>query len=637
MLNSKVKRAIPFLMFFWFIVVAVSLVWNLKIISNSTENSAKVQTSAFFDQIQIMRAWNAKHGGVYVKIDSTIKPNPYLDIPNRDLVVDSIGLELTLINPAFMTRLVANISQEKNKTLFHITSLNPIRPENKANEWETRMLNLFERGTKDTIELLEIYGEKKFVYMKPLIVTNACLKCHEKQGYKLGDIRGGISVSIPATEYIKSETRLKNNIWIVHTIAFILGIIGLVIFKIIFDRYLGWLLKAKKDTEKQKDIASKAQDKAELANRHKSEFLANMSHEIRTPLNGVIGFTEILMQGKLTDEQNEQLEIIRVSGDNLLSLINDIIDYSKIEANQLLIEKTAINLTDTVLEAVKMMTLRTNEKGLDLKLDIHPDTPIWILGDPVRIKQIILNYTNNAIKFTSNGFVSIDIYPVETKNNKVKIRFDVIDTGIGISKENHHKMFKTFSQAEISTTRKFGGSGLGLAISKKLAALMGGDVGFESEKGEGSTFWFTGVFKLTKAEVKSEILTSLDIKFDKIKVLLVEDNLINQKVAQAHFSSMGLKILIANNGAEAVEIYTDNDIDMIFMDIQMPVMDGYHASTKIRELESENKTKKRVKIIAMTANAMKGEKEKCIGFGMDDYLPKPFKASDLKEVIKKNI
>lgn len=636
MLKSKVKKAIPFVMITWLLVIALSLIWNITTVSKYTLKSAKAQTSAFFDQVQSMWAWNAMHGGVYVKVDSVTQANPYLDVPNRDLQIDSLGFNLTLVNPAFMTRLVAEVSNEMHSTIFHMTSLNPLRPDNKASKWETTMLESFEMGTKDTIELLEINGVKKFVFMRPLIVLKECLECHEKQGYKLGDIRGGISVNIPADNYLLSEAKLKNNIWIAHLVAFILGIIGLILVKINLDRHLGWLLKAKIETEKQTDIASKAQDKAELASHHKSQFLANMSHEIRTPLNGVIGFTEILLQGKLNKEQEEQLEVIKISGNNLLSLINDIIDYSKIEANQLVIEKIAISLTDTIQEAVKLLKIKANEKGLELKLIIHPDTPNWIIGDPVRIKQILLNYANNAIKFTMKGSVSINVYPVETKNKKVKIKFDIIDTGIGISEENHGKLFKFFSQAEISTTRKFGGSGLGLAISKQLSNLMGGDVGFESEKDRGSTFWFTGVFEVTKAKMKVEILAPLGEKVLDLKILLVEDNLINQKVANAHFASMGLKILIANNGIEAVDIYVENNIDMIFMDIQMPEMDGYEATEKIREWENKQKSDKRVKIIAMTANAMKGEKEKCIGFGMDDYLAKPFKAVDLKKVIQRN-
>ncbi|MFK5855147.1 MAG: DUF3365 domain-containing protein [Bacteroidota bacterium] len=633
---KAVNRIIPFAILLWIILIAISLAFNLNSISKSVFKNARSQTSAFFEEIEIMRAWNANHGGVYVKIGENIYPNPYLDVPNRDLRIDSLDLDLTLVNPAYMTRLVANVAKESNKTQFHITSLNPIRPQNKADDWETAMLHSFEQGVKDTMELQQINGEMVYRYMRPLVVKQACLKCHSKQGYELGDIRGGIQVSIPATEYIISENSLKTNAWIIHIFIFILGLIGLVVYKKMVDRFIGTLMTANKEVEKQKLIAQKAYDKAELASHYKSLFLANMSHEIRTPLNGIIGFTSILKQGKLTDEQKEQLDVISISGENLLSLINDIIDYSKIEANQLTLENIPINLRQTIQETEKILKLKANEKGLDLSLIIHPELPKWISGDPTRIKQILINFTNNAIKFTDKGFVNINVYPVKKTRNRVTIKFDVVDTGIGISKENHNKLFKVFSQAEASTTRKFGGSGLGLAISKQLASMMGGEVGFTSALGEGSTFWFTGTFKLSQAPVYVEKKSRTDFSGLNLTILLVEDNIINQKVAIAHFSNIELEVSLANNGQEAVDMHKENNYDMIFMDIQMPIMDGYEATKEIRKSESSIKTRNKTVIIAMTANALKGEKEKCIGIGMNDYLAKPFKPEDLHDVIVKN-
>ena len=254
---NLVNKFTPFFILLWIFLVSISLVYNLNSISRSISLNAKTQTSSFFDEIEIMRAWNAKHGGVYVKVGNDIYPNQYLEVPNRDLRIDSIDLDLTLVNPAYMTRLVANIAKENNKTEFHITSLNPIRPQNKADNWETTMLNSFEQGVKDTIELQEINGKMVYRYMRPLFVKEACLKCHSKQGYELGDIRGGIQVSIPATEYIESEKKLKTNVWIIHIIIFILGLVGLILYKKLIDRYIKKLVHANKEVEKTKTYSPK--------------------------------------------------------------------------------------------------------------------------------------------------------------------------------------------------------------------------------------------------------------------------------------------------------------------------------------------------------------------------------------------
>ena len=630
------NRFIPLAILLWIILISISLIINLHSISKSIFNNARSQTSAFFEEIEIMRAWNAMHGGVYVKVDKNVYPNQFLDVPNRDIRIDSLDLNLTLVNPAYMTRLVANVAKLKNKTQFHITSLNPIRPQNKADNWETTMLNSFEQGVKDTMELWQMNGEMVYRYMRPLMVKQACLKCHAKQGYELGDIRGGIQVTIPADEYIVSENNLKTNVWVIHIVVLIIGLVVLLLYKIMVDRYIKNLMKAHKEVEKQKVIAQKAYDKAELASHYKSLFLANMSHEIRTPLNGIIGFTSILKQGELTEEQKEQLDVISISGENLLSLINDIIDYSKIEANQLTLENIPTDLKLAIKETEKILKLKANEKGLDLSLIIHPEVPKWILGDQTRIKQILINFTNNAIKFTESGFVNINVYPIEKKRNKITIKFDIIDTGIGISEDNHDKLFKVFSQAEESTTRKFGGSGLGLAISKQLAEMMGGEVGFSSALGEGSTFWFTGVFELSAQPRKTQQKSKADFSKMNLSILLVEDNIINQKVAMAHFSNIELDVSLAKNGQEAVDMYKKNNYDLIFMDIQMPIMDGYEATKQIRKYESSHPEHHKTVIIAMTANALKGEKEKCISLGMNDYLAKPFKPEDLNNVIKRN-
>ena len=392
--------------------------------------------------------------------------------------------------------------------------------------------------------------------------------------------------------------------------------------------------KQNKIIQKQKDFLEEEKKKALEASKYKSLFLANMSHEIRTPLNGVIGMTEILKETNLTEEQKKYLDIINISGNNLLSIINDILDYSKIEANQLELEYITLDIFKEIDDVIKLLNLKAKSKGLKLSREITSDVPQFFIGDPLRIKQILINFCNNAIKFTSKGFVHIDVSLVEKHKKTIVLKFEVKDTGIGITKENQQKLFKEFSQVDASTTRKFGGTGLGLSISQKLAKMMDGDVGIESEFGKGSTFWFTAKFELSDKKNDSTSKKEIHISLKKQKILLVEDNKINQKVAAYTLTKYGNTVDVANDGLEAVALFEKNKYDIIFMDIQMPNMNGYEATQEIRKIELEKKLPK-TKIIAMTANALKGEKEKCISIGMDDYLSKPFKQEALLQILNK--
>lgn len=384
-------------------------------------------------------------------------------------------------------------------------------------------------------------------------------------------------------------------------------------------------------------IAEEAKAKALAADKHKSTFLANMSHEIRTPLNGIIGMTQILKETELNEKQAEYVDIINLSGLSLLSIINDILDFSKIESGQIELEEITFDLNEKTGEIYKLMNLKAQEKNLSLDFQIHEAIPRFLVGDPLRLKQIIINLINNAIKFTDSGSVKLEMNLLSNNNDKVRVMFKIIDTGIGISEKAKKKLFKEFSQADASISRKHGGSGLGLSISKNLAKMMGGDIGVISELGNGSTFWFTATFGIgdeLPAEQPPLDAQNLDkIHTRKLKVLLVEDNEINQRVALVNLQKMGHVVDVADNGKTAVDLFRQNLYDVVLMDIMMPVMDGIEATGIIKKIQVDQPIKLGIPVIAMTANALKGDREKLIAQGMDGYISKPFKSEELREVM----
>jgi len=602
--------------FLWLLFLLVLAIWSVRSERSHVASMAEREARAFFQQVVVTRAWNAAHGGVYVLSTPENPPNPYL--PEEDRTVETVqGVTLTKVNPAYMTRQISAIAKDDHEVQFNITSLDPIRPENVADEWEVKALQGFKQGAKDKFEMVGTPKGVFFRYMAPLKTEQKCMRCHAQYGHVGKSILGGISVTFSAAPLIETRKSSVAQTHIAFTLIFLVGFVG-----------ISWSTYQ----------IQKKREEAEKANQTKSVFLANMSHDMRTPLNGIMGMTELMQKKGLGKIQGRYADMVRHSAWTLLEIITDITDFSRLESGRLELSEKPFDIRSMLDDVLNIFRFESANKGLSLTGIVADNLPLYLKGDAFRLKQVITNLVANAVKFTPKGWVAVRISMDDTKltDGRIRLRVEVEDTGIGIPDAELEYIFESFRQVDDSYAKKHEGSGLGLAICSQLVTMMGGTISVSSISGQGSTFSFD-----VTLEESDEIETGLVLEKAGVadiastsprRILVAEDNLLNQTFAKEILEGAGHDVVIAENGREAIEYLKKSAFEIVFMDVQMPQMDGLEATRRIRDGEA-GEAGLTIPIIAATAFAVRGDKEKCLEAGMSGYVVKPLASHDLLSAV----
>lgn len=653
-INKIVLQYALFVLLMWLVVLGGSLAWN---ISNEHQQSYELALQAArtsFNKDQAFRFWGTKHGGVYVPPTKDTPPNPYLaHLPHRDVETLS-GKKLTLMNPAYMVNQMMDDYADLYGITGRIVGLVALNPKNIADEWESNAIKKFMANeAEEVIELSLLNGVPHLRLIRPMIMKEGCQKCHGHLGFKNGEVRGGVGVSLPMTPYLELGEAGVNTLIISHLIIFMLGLTGIAVFSFKAKQYL--LERQQVNLTLQRNV----EDLQELE-KLKDEFLANTSHELRTPLNGIIGIVESMLAGstgEINPTQRENLILVASSGRRLFNLVNDVLDFSKLRHSDIEIKNNVVDMKALIDVVVQLSQHLVANKPLKL-LSILPDKVALIVGDEDRIQQILFNLIGNAIKFTRSGTVEVSIKQQKSteKNQQERwLEITVSDTGIGIAPENLVQIFESFQQADGAIAREFGGTGLGLSISKKLAELHGGHLTVRSKLQQGSKFTLSLPITSDISEVNSadshvvsylmadstvvkpqEITSQANVVLsDDIKatILAVDDEPINLQVIENQLGMYNYRVLRANSGAEALELLSGEKPDLILLDLMMPQMSGFEVCHEIRKQYSIET----LPIILLTAKNQVSDLVQGFESGANDFISKPFSQSELRSRINTHL
>ncbi|MFP4272557.1 MAG: ATP-binding protein [Halothiobacillaceae bacterium] len=641
-----------------------ALVWTLTLGSvalvldrqyqQMTMELARNEAEANFNKDQAFRFWATMHGGVYVEVSEQTPSNPFLaHVPERDLTTPS-GRKLTLMNPAYMVRELNEQFGELFGVRGNITSLDPLRPANAPDAWEREALLSFEEGAQEVVEVSEIDERPYLRYMAPMVVDEGCLLCHAHQGYRVGDIRGGVSVAVPLEKHQEQELFLGRVTHAAFALVWLLGLLGILLarrrLRVDFRKQYEATLRIRQLNEgleervRERTAEVEAErERAEEANRAKSVFLANMSHELRTPLNAILGFSQLVLNDPdVSERQRENLVYVQSNGAHLLTLINDVLDMAKIEAGRHRVALDSVDLRQTLVDAVQMLRPRADEKRLELSLQIDPELPTMVRSDGTKLRQILVNLVSNAVKYTDRGRVRVEARvgdPGQARQSdpgQPALIVEVVDTGRGIAEDEIGRLFEPFFQSTRSGATE--GTGLGLPITRQFVALLGGSIQVQSRLGEGSRF--TVVLPLVPCTEQGKSLAAagkgrvVGIVGDRRwRVLVVDDADANRILLHRMLGEVGFEIREASNGREAIDVFETWQPDFIWMDLRMPEMDGYEATRRIREMRGGERTV----IAALTASSTRDEQERAFSSGCVALVRKPFRPEELFELMAEHL